>query len=408
MAGNNVFASIDVGTSKTVVLIADIKDEKIHVFGQGVVPSTGVKNSSIKDVKAVAEVISKAVDLACRSCNQKIHNAKVNISDLHLSTTNQYRQISITSKNNIITEKDIQKAIVNASAAPTLSNKNFLNKTVNHFTLDENPTIIDNPLGLEATLLWAQVHLLAVSNQAISNVEHSMSQSELAVDEMVLDSVASSAVCISDEDKEQGVCLLDIGAGTSNLSVFTQGGITYSHVFNMGGNMVTERIADAFGMTFEEAENLKVKHGYAQLKSTPKDQLVAISQPGVKDRRFISLHDLTTIIEKSYLEIGKLIKQDLTSNKLNRSIRSGFVITGGGSKIKNCEQLLFKAFGLRTRLAIVNRELITAKETILNNPIYFSALGLLAHDSSVEYLDQNQQQEQNAGLGGKIKSLFEF
>ncbi len=402
MAGNNFFASIDVGTSKTVVLIADIKKDISAKDTEEA--EEGVDN----DVNAVANVIKKAVDLAYKSCNEKIHNAKINISDLHLSTTNQYRQISISSKNNIITEKDMQKAIDNASAAPALSNKSFLNKTVNHFTIDEDPNTVNNPLGLEATLLWAQVHLLAVSNQVISNVEHSMKQGGLAVDEMVLDSIASSAVCVSDEDKKQGVCLLDIGAGTSNLSVFTNGGITYSHVFNMGGNMVTERIADAFGITFEEAERLKMKHGYAQLKSAPEDRLIAISQPGVKDKRFISLHDLTNVIEKSYVEICKLVKQDLTSNKLNRSIRAGLVVTGGGSKIKECENLLFSVFGLRTKLAIVNRELITAKEVILNDPIYFSALGLLVHDSSVEYFDQNQQQEQDVGLRGKIKSLFEF
>ncbi len=404
-SGDNFFASVDIGTSKIVVLIADEEDGKIEVFGYGIGPSDGVKNALIIDIDKVAKAISRVVETAYLSCNTRIHNVATNICDLHLSTINQDRQISVSGKK--ITKENVIEAIKTASATPIPANKQILNASVNHFTIDQDTTAIDQPIGLEATVLGAQVHVSIVSNQAMSSIHQVVEKSDLGLSEVVLDSIASSRTCITQDEKDNGICLIDMGAGVSNISVFMSGGITYSHVFKIGGNQITQNIANAFNTSFIEAERLKIEHGYAQLKIAPADKLIQFKQLDSMDNRYLSLHNLVEVIEKSYLDICRLIKQNLKTKKLDRSLKSGLVLTGGVSLIEGCEGLFVNTFRIRTKLAKVDVNKITGKDIIVSNPIYTCALGLLMHADNDTYLEAVQEYQQT-NFVSKIKSLLEL
>ncbi len=249
MAGSdNFFASVDIGTSKIVVLIADEEDGKIEVFGHGIGLSDGVKNAMIVDMDKAAKAILKVVETVYLSCNTRIHNVSTNICDVHLSTINQDRKISVSGKK--ITKEHVIAAINSESATPTPVNKQTLSASINSFTIDQDTTAVDQPIGLEATILGAQVHVSIVSNQAMSSIHQAVEKSGLGLSEVVLDSIASSRACITQDEKDNGVCLLDMGTGVSNISVFMDGVITYSHVFKMGGNQITQNIANAFNTSF--------------------------------------------------------------------------------------------------------------------------------------------------------------
>ncbi len=409
MANNgNFFASIDIGTSKIVVLFGEEINGKIEVFGQGLGSSAGVKKGSIVNVDQTSKAIREVLVDTCKSCNSEILKITTNISDLHLTTINQDREFPILG--DFITSADIGSAIEHASVVPTLTNKRVLSSTIKHFTIDKELDIIDNPVDLKASLLVAHMHIAVVSNQSMSAIHKSIEvNNNLAIEGVVLDSIAGSESCITQDEKDNGVCFVDMGAGVTNISVFTNGSITYSAIYQLAGNSVTENISYAFNTTFAEAERIKTKCAVAaQLSLAGEDSLVEFKQTDATEDSYLSMHDLIGVIEDSYSSIYSLIKQDLSKQKLDRKIKSGFVLTGGATLLRGCDELLLKHSRIRAKIAKVNTDKIKGKEVVISNPVYSSALGLLMHNSDMDIdLEVTQQDKQNNFMG-KVKSLFEL
>ncbi|WP_428087481.1 cell division protein FtsA [Candidatus Thioglobus sp.] len=404
MSNGEFFASIDIGSSKIVMLIAEIEQDKVHVFAQASVPSAGVKNGVVSNLELATKAVKKVIEKIKKTCDQRAKYINVNISDFQLTSSNQNQPISFSGKSKKITKDDIINSIQNASAGALAANKKKLEPVVNNFTVDGQ--VEDYPLGLKADVLGANVHLLTVSKQALKGITSCLESCHLGIDRVVLDSIASSAVCLSQAQKEQGVCLLDIGAAVSNISVFFQGGAVYSHVFKFGGNTVTEAIAQAYNTSFDEAERLKLAYGVLQPEATLKDCLVEFKQLDLNDKRYLSLYELISIIESSYKEVCGLIKKRLKAEKLDRALKAGFVVIGGGSKIENCENFLLKEFRMRTRIAVINRELISGNEDLLTNIGNFSALGLLTYNTFESYLQEAEQIQK--GNWGKFRDLLDL
>lgn len=411
MADNHFFASVDIGSHKTVVLLAEEADGRLAVFGHGISKSAGVKKGLINDIKKAAQAIKEAADKAYLSCGDGFHNVSVNISDPHLTVINREGQITITGGE--ISERDLGLAIKSACAVATPPNKQVVNSVSNRYTLDKNPTthqgiVVDQPIGQEAKTLEVSMHIVMVSNQCVNAIDQSIRESGLGLNNIVLNSMASSEAYITQDEKDEGICLVDMGAGVTNLSVFTKGGITYSAVIQNGGNQVTQDIADAFDTSFKEAERLKLKHGNAQIKTIREDRLIQFKQiEDPKDcERYLSHQSLVEVIEQSYLDLFSQIKQNLKSRKLYRSLKSGFVLTGGASKVKNCDALLLSCFKIRAKQGRVNTDKITADHRLLG-PEYACALGLLLfnYDES----DLRVAQEDDKGkFFNKIKDKFNF
>jgi cell division protein FtsA len=198
-----------------------------------------------------------------------------------------------------------------------------------------------------------------------------------------------------------------MGAGVTNISVFVKGGVVFSQVFNVGGNMVTNYIAQAYNTSFDEAERLKIEYGMAQLDLTTRDCLIKFEQIDSVEEHYLSLHELIMVIEKPYKEICTLVKKRLKSERLDRSLKSGLVVIGGASKIERCEAFLLKEFRLRTRVAKINRDLVSGNEKVLTDIAYFSALGLLSCNAPKSYL-QESEQVQKSGLFGTMQELFKL
>ncbi len=404
MSNRDFFASIDIGSNNISMLIAEVENNKIHVFANATGPSLGVKNGSIVDVEAASNAVTSVINKAKKTCNETAKFINTNISDLHLTTSNQSRQISFDGKSKVIEEKDVKTVIQNASAGSVAANKIKLDPIVHHFIVDDQ--IEREPIGLEAEVFWAQVHLTVVSKQAFSGVTSCLKGCSLGADTIVLDSIASSVACITQEEKDEGVCMLDMGAGVSNISVFSKGGVVFSYVFKIGGNLITEKISQAYNTSFEEAERLKLEYGVLQPQAI-EDVLIQFEQIDSSVKNYLSLHELISIIESSYKEICTLVKKTLKNEKLDRSLKSGFIVTGGASKIENCEKFLLKEFKTRTKIAKINRELFSGNEDLLNNINYFSAFGLLTYGTFEAYL-QETEQVQKSGLLGTMKELFDL
>ncbi|MDG2395224.1 cell division protein FtsA [Candidatus Thioglobus sp.] len=404
MGNEEFYASIDIGTSKISMLVADIEEEKFHAVGYLRKDSKGVKDGKITNIESVSKIIAELIKEFDKDYKKGIKFVNVNISDLHLNTSNQNRQISFGGRSKVITKSDVIEAIQNSSAGAVASNKKKLKAVVNNFTVDDQ--VVDYPIGMKAEVLGVEVHMASVSNQSLNNIKKCLDECNIGTDHVILDSIASSTVCITQDDKDKGVCLLDIGAGVSNISVFSKGGVVFSHVFKIGGNSITENIAQVFNTSFTEAERLKLRYGSAILESTLADRLIEFEQLEVADACYLSLHELIFVLESSYKEICTLVKRTLKTQKLDRALKSGFVIMGGASKIPQCETLLLREFRVRTKVATINSDLVSGDEKVLNDMDYFSAFGLLTFNKSEFYLQEEERVQK--GKWDRFKDLIDL
>ena len=399
MAGNHYEASIDIGTEKIALLVAE-KDNNGHfrIIGHNVSPSEGVRKGSLYSIDSLVRVLTKLIDQTQKSFNLKLVRTRVNISDTHLSCSDGKGKVSI---NEMVTLEDLDSVLESAMAMSTPTNKEKLHIIKKKFIINET-VVVDNPMEMEAEVLESKVHIVTVSSSSIRNVERCLEQSMLEVDKIVLNSIAKSNALLTQEDKDSGVCLVDIGAGVTSYSVFNEEGIIRSGVIAFGGDEVTQEIAYAFDTSFEEAKRLKENYGVAKSSTLKEDKFINFTQD--KEDHQLSSLELSEVIEGAYREIFTLLKDELKHHNLEGIIKSGFILCGGASNINSIEELVREVFSKRVKIGQIQRSRISGLETILTDYKFTGAIGLLLHEgdlSKAEYVESN-----NNGVIGKLKKVI--
>ena len=402
MAGRNDYiASIDIGTDKIAVLVAEKEEEKLRIIGNNIFPSDGVRKGSISAIDPLSRVISKIVDQTQKSFDLDIALVRVNLSDTHLTCIDGYGKVPIRE---VVTSDDIDKVLETASAIPTPTNKEKLHTIKKKFIIDEDH-IVDNPEGMEAEVLESKVHIVTVSSVSMRNIENCLKKCDLMVDRIVLDPIANSEAILTQEEKDGGVCLIDFGAGVTSYSVFQEEGIIRSGVISMGGDDVTQEIAFAFDTSLEEAKRLKEDYGHAKSSVIKDEQFVEFVQAANKDPHYLSSLQLSEVIEEAYLNILSTLKNELRHHNLEVNIKSGFVLCGGGAQALGCEKLVREFFTRRVKIGVVQRDRVSGLETILMDYRYTGSIGLLLHQEDLPQVDFIMTKGRN-GVMGKIKEVL--
>ena len=402
MAGRNDYiASIDIGTDKIAVLVAEKEEEKLRIIGNNIFPSDGVRKGSISAIDPLSRVISKIVDQTQKSFDLDIALVRVNLSDTHLTCIDGYGKVPIRE---VVTSDDIDKVLETASAIPTPTNKEKLHTIKKKFIIDEDH-IVDNPEGMQAEVLESKVHIVTVSSVSMRNIENCLKKCDLMVDRIVLDSIANSEAILTQEEKDGGVCLIDFGAGVTSYSVFQEEGIIRSGVISMGGDDVTQEIAFAFDTSLEEAKRLKEDYGHAKSSVIKDEQFVEFVQAANKDPHYLSSLQLSEVIEEAYLNILSTLKNELRHHNLEINIKSGFVLCGGGAQALGCEKLVREFFTRRVKIGVVQRDRVSGLETILMDYRYTGSIGLLLHQEDLPQVDFIMSKGRN-GVMGKIKEVL--
>ncbi|MBT6634035.1 MAG: cell division protein FtsA [Gammaproteobacteria bacterium] len=402
MAGNHYEASIDIGTEKIALLVAE-KDDDGHfrIIGHSVSSSEGVRKGSLYSIDSLARVLAKLIDQTQKSFNLKLVRARVNISDTHLSCTDGKGKVSI---NEVVTLEDLDSVLESAMAMSTPTNKEKLHIIKKKFTINES-VVIDNPMDMEAEVLESRVHIVTVSSSSIRNIERCLEQSELEVDKIVLNSIAKSNAILTQEDKDSGVCLVDIGAGVTSYSVFSEEGIVRSGVIAFGGDEITQEIAYAFDTSIEEAKRLKEYYGVAKSSSIGEEKFIDFIQSTNKDEHQLSSLELSEVIEMAYCELFILLKNELKHHNLDGIIKSGFVLCGGASKINSIEELVRGFFSKRVKIGQIQRSRVSGLENILTDYKFTGAIGLLLHEGDLSKADYVESNNRN-GIIGKLKKVI--
>ncbi len=415
MADSNYIASVDIGSSKIVVLIADrLDDGLLEVVGYAKGASMGVKKGEIVDIEEVVSVIEEVANKAGRSCNSEFDSVVVNISDPNLRVFNTTHNVHVGSGR--VKKSDVEGLIKFAEAQKFRETEQRISGITHHYILDkdletEQGAVVKSPIGEDANTLEASVHIVVASKQRVKSIEKSIDLCDLKARKMVVSSMASSEPYLTQVQKDSGVCLVDMGSEVMDLSVFKNGGVFYSATIQAGAAQVTADIADAFDTSFEEAERLKLTYGQAQVKTLVNDGLIRFRQIDDMDTYYLSHESLIEVIEASYQSLLLLIKKKISKQDKNlyRSIKS-FVLVGGGVKIKGCAGLVLSCLKKRAKIGYVNREVIRLDPNFISTdddllaPEYACALGLLLFND--EELGYKEEQSTKRGISGKIKSMM--
>jgi len=402
MTGNHFLASIDIGTENIALLVADREeDDRLRIIGHNICSSRGVRKGSIFSIESLSRQIKKLLKETEESFGFKVDFSRVNISDTHLTCIDGKGKVPV---DETVRSEDLDSVLESAMAISTPTNKEKLHIIKKKFTINET-VAVDNPIDMEAQVLESKVHIITVSSSSVRNVENCFKQSNIEVDKIVLNSIAKSQAVLTEEDKNSGVCLLDIGAGVTSYSVFKEEGVVQSGIIAMGGDEVTQAIAYAFDTSLEEAKRLKEDYGSAKTQTQSDDKFIEFTQSNSKEDFQLSSLDLSEVIEESYREIFEAVKNELKHRNLEAMIKSGFVLSGGGSEINSIQELVRDYFSKRVKLGRILRSRISGLENILTDYRYTGSIGLLLHEGDLNKAKYTVSNGKGSVLG-KLKDTF--
>lgn len=403
-----IIVGLEIGTSKVIAVVGELlPDGVVNVIGVGSCPSKGIDKGSITDLEAVVNSIRRAIEAAESVADLKlIARVTLAITGEHIQSLNESGFVALSGE---VTQADIDEAMHIASSVKVGDGLTVLHVIPQEYSVDQQ-TNIKNPLGLQGVRLTAQAHLIACHQDWLVNLRKAVERSGLKVDEIVFSGLASSYSVLSEEEKELGVCLIDIGAGTMDILVFTDGALRYSKVIPYAGNRVTDDVAQGIFTSRTNAENIKVNYGSAVLLSTPEKRNASekiIEVPGIGGRpsRVLTKESLSIITSARYKELLTLVdkelhqlKRHLKENNVSSELIAGIVLTGGGALIDGMLDCATEVFGQQVQVKISTPLNITGLTDYVDKPQYATVLGLLQYT----YYQGSGVQPQIKGITGEV------
>ena len=392
---NDHVVALDIGTSKVVCLIGQLTDSHaVEIVALGSYPSSGLKKGVVVNIDATTDAIQKSMDQAKNSFDGKLKNVYVGIAGNHIKSLNSHGIVGIKDKE--VTPFDIDRVIEAAQAVAIPSDQKVLHVLPQEFVIDDQDSIRE-PLGMSGVRLESHVHLVTCANNAIQNIEKCVKRCGIMLDGFVLEQLASSYSVLSEDEKELGVCIVDIGGGTTDIAIFNSGSISFTGVIPIAGDQVTSDIAVALRTPTPQAEELKQKYGCAVAEFTTESETIEVAGVGGRAPRELSRKALAEIVEPRYVELFELVKAEIQRNGFDGKIPAGIVLTGGTSKMEGVVELAESIFQTSVRIGVP--ENFKGMESVLKNPIYATSLGLLGY--GFDQLKQGIALEQNRSLFDK-------
>ena len=370
--GNEIVAALDIGTSKILALVAEINDKnELKVIGFGSEPSGGLKKGVVVNIEATVYSIDQAIREAERVAGCEINTVFAGIAGSHIRSFDGHGIVRINDGE--VSQEDINGVIDASQAMNIPSDQRILHVLPKDFVIDGQEGIRE-PIGMSGVRLEADVHIVTVSRSAEQNIIKSMDRCGLEVQQIVLEQLASSFSVLSDDEKDLGVCLVDIGGGTSDIVVFMDGQIVATKVIPVGGNHVTNDIAYALRTPEDEAEEIKIKHACTVSKMINKDELIEVPSVGNRSPRKIELERLASVVQARYEELFAVIDDEIGKMNIEK-LRAGVVLTGGTSQLNGAKELAEEI--LETDIRVGFPKDMNGTFENINSPIHSTGAGLL-------------------------------
>jgi len=370
-----IVVGLDVGTTKTVTLVAEIDgSETVRIIGVGIEPAQGMNKGMVVDVALAAESVRASKRQAERSSGYEIGRAYVSVAGKHILSVNSRGVTGLNPNQGVVDSDDIERALEAARAVALPHNREVLHVIPRTFTVDGQDGI-HNPLGLHAYRLEVEAHIITAASSSLRNLEKCVADAGLAVDRFVLNPLASGESVLTEAERNSGVVVIDIGGGTTDIAVFIEGTVWHTAVIEVGGNHITNDIANVLHLPVVEAERIKVEEGNAAPDTVDRDAVITVAPFGEDMPTQLLAYDLAQIIEARVEEIFSLVMKDLKRSGYDGLMPAGAVLTGGTSALTNIRNVASKVMRLPARVAEPGNMIgLTDK---LHTPAHATGVGLL-------------------------------
>ncbi len=400
-----LIVALDIGTSKVVAIIGEInEEEEVEVIGFGHHRSRGMKKGVVVNIESTVQSIQRAVEEAELMAGCQVHSVYAGIAGSHIKSLNSHGIVAIRDKE--VTQTDVDRVIDAARAVAIPADQKVLHVIPQEFIIDKQEGIRE-PIGMSGVRLEAKVHLVTGAVSAAQNIIKCVRRCGLEVDDIILEQFASSYSVLSEDEKELGVCIIDIGGGTTDIAVFTDGAIRHTAVIPIAGDQVTNDIAVALRTPTQNAEDIKIKYACALTQLANPEETIEVPSVGDRDARRLARQTLAEVVEPRYEELFTLVQAELRRSGFEDLCAAGIVLTGGTSKMEGAVELAEEIFHMPVRLGIPQG--VTGLIDVVRNPIHATGVGLLLFGMKTR-MDGGSSFTEKGGLSAiiqRMKSWFQ-
>ena len=400
---------LEIGTAKVAALVGEVlPDGMVNIIGVGSCPSRGMDKGGVNDLESVVKCVQRAIDQAELMADCQISSVYLALSGKHISCQNEIGMVPISEEE--VTQEDVENVVHTAKSVRVRDEHRVLHVIPQEYAIDYQEGI-KNPVGLSGVRMQAKVHLITCHNDMAKNIVKAVERCGLKVDQLIFAGLASSYSVLTEDERELGVCVVDIGGGTMDIAVYTGGALRHTKVIPYAGNVVTSDIAYAFGTPPSDAEAIKVRHGCALGSIVGKDESVEVPSVGGRPPRSLQRQTLAEVIEPRYTELLNLVNEEilqlqekLRQQGVKHHLAAGIVLTGGAAQIEGLAACAQRVFHTQVRIgAPLN---ITGLTDYAQEPYYSTAVGLL-HYGTESHLNGEAEVEKRvtASVGSWIKRL---
>lgn len=371
----NLIVALDVGTSKIAALVGQVADDgQIEVIGFGSHPSNGLKRGVVVNIESTVQSMQRAIEEAELMAGCQIRSAYTGIAGSHIRSLNSHGIVAIRDRE--VNQSDVDRVIDAAKALAIPADQKILHIIPQEFIIDAQEGVRE-PVGMSGVRLEAKVHIVTGAVSAAQNISKCVRRCGLEVSDIVLEQLASSHSVLTEDEKELGVCMIDMGGGTTDIAIFTDGAIRHTAVIPIAGDHVTSDIAVAMRTPMQYAEQLKIKHASVSSESTNGQEGIQVASVAKRPPKQIHKNDLTQVVKARYEELFTLVLAELRRSGFEDLIAAGIVLTGGASKVHGGLELAEKVFQMPVRLGVPQN--VRGLVDVRDNPAFATGVGLLLY-----------------------------
>jgi len=394
----NMIVGLDIGTSKVVAIVGEITPTgEVEIVGLGSHPSRGLKKGVVVNIESTVQSIQRAIEEAELMAGCQIQSVFAGIAGSHIRSLNSHGIVAIRERE--VTSSDLDRVIDAARAVAIPADQRILHILPQEFIIDDQEGIRE-PIGMSGVRLEAKVHLVTGAVGAAQNIIKCVRRCGLDVDDIILEQLASSCAVLTEDEKELGVCLVDIGGGTTDIAVFAEGAIRHTAVIPIAGDQVTNDIAVALRTPTQYANEIKIKYACALRQLAHPDETIEVPSVGDRPPRKLSRQTLAEVVEPRYEELLSLVQAELRKSGFEEIIAAGVVLTGGSSKMEGVIELAEEIFHMPVRLGIP--QYVSGLSDVVSNPIHSTGVGLLLFG-----VQHRHSGASNLIMDGGISGIFE-
>ena len=393
----NLIVGLDIGTSKIVAIVGEILPEgRLEIIGMGQSPSRGLKKGVVVNIESTVTAIQRALEEAELMADCRIREVYTGIAGSHIKSINSHGMVAIKDKE--VSQTDVDRVIETARAVIIPTDQQVLHILTQEFIIDGQEDVRE-PLGMSGVKLEVKVHIVTGAISAAQNIIKCVRRCGLEVRDLVLQPLASSMAVLSEDEKDLGVCLVDIGGGTTDIAVFTGGAIRHTSVIPIAGDQITNDVAMALRTPTADAEDLKVKYGCALRQLANSQEMIEVLGVGDRPARQLSRQTLAEVIEPRVEELYSLVQAELRRSGFEELLSSGIVITGGSSAMEGMVELGEEVFHMPVRLGMP--QYVGGLAEVVRNPRFATGVGLL-----LAGMDQHQRHHLATMQNGSLTQIF--